>query len=120
MIGSEGRSHTDWVIRCIGDEVDVCSGQFAANETDVVVVAFEPEVGRCGFVQGVSKRRFIPHEGRFGTIKELAREGRDLGETLPVCIHRGSAPGGDDLSSGSDVSAESYGEFEAGCGWLAE
>ena len=60
MIGCEGRSHTDWVIRCIGDEVDVCSGQFAANETDVVVVAFEPEVRAVGFVQGVSKRRFSP------------------------------------------------------------
>ena len=42
--GREGRPHTDWMIRRIGDEVDVCGGQLAANEANIIVVAIELKV----------------------------------------------------------------------------
>jgi len=40
------------MVRRIGDEVDVCCGQFAANEANVIVIAFDLKVGVNGFVLG--------------------------------------------------------------------
>ena len=104
--GGEGGGGVDGLVAGVGDEVNVCVGELAADEAELSVgdgvVGRKLEVGLGGFGECVGEVGLVGDKGGFRRIEKLLRQSCELGDGLALRIDGRRAADGDDFASGGD------------------